>query len=89
MRSVDFPEVVKSLIAELKQLPGVGPRSAERIAVWMIQHPKANAESLARSLEIADSQVSTCDVCGFFTDAEGCSNCDAHNRDENVICSFR
>ena len=41
MKHVDFPEPVKVLIGELKRLPGVGPRSAERIAVWILQSSKA------------------------------------------------
>jgi recombinational DNA repair protein RecR len=47
MRNFEFPESVKALIGELKSLPGVGPRSAERIAVWLLQNPKANPRTLA------------------------------------------
>jgi len=86
MLKIDFPDVVKDLISELKQLPGVGPRSAERIAVWMIQHPKANSENLAEALRTAESQVKGCKVCGFFMDEAGCSNCNASNREEHVLC---
>ena len=53
MRHVDFPEPVKALIGELKRLPGIGPRSAERIAVWLLQSPKANPTQLADSLLVA------------------------------------
>ena len=41
MARADYPEQVSALIEELRQLPGVGPRSAERIALWMLQHAKA------------------------------------------------
>ena len=86
MGSIDFPNVVKELVMELKKLPGVGPRSAERIAVWMIQHKKANALALSDALVAADSEIEACGKCGFFMDSGGCSVCDAANRDESVIC---
>ena len=47
MKRADFPEPVKALIGELKRLPGIGARSAERIAVWLLQSPKANPAPLA------------------------------------------
>ena len=49
MARADYPEPVVELIAELKRLPGIGPRSAERIAVWLLQHPKSNAIRGVRS----------------------------------------
>ncbi|MGJ8672741.1 recombination mediator RecR [Rubritalea sp.] len=86
MARADYPEPVRALILELKKLPGVGPRSAERMAVWMIQHKRRNPQELANALEYADENVTLCVTCGFFSTQEGCSVCDDHTRDENLVC---
>ena len=86
MASIDYPETLKDLVQALKKLPGVGPRSAERIAVWMVQSRKANALVLAEALENVEKNVVACPVCGFFADESGCSACQAPNRDCGVIC---
>ena len=57
MAKADFPEPVKELIGELKRLPGVGPRSAERIALWLLQNKKADqlAMEAAEKIQLAGS----------------------------------
>lgn len=77
---------MKALVAELKRLPGVGSRSAERIAVWLLQSPKANPLSLAESLSAAKEAIHPCPVCGFFATAERCDVCDDTTRDEHLLC---
>ena len=57
MAKADFPEPVKGLIGELKRLPGIGPRSAERMAVWLLQNKKAEPLMLAEALEIGRAHV--------------------------------
>lgn len=86
MKRADFPEPVKALVSELKRLPGVGPRSAERIAVWLLQSSKANAVPLAERLVAAKEQVRPCTVCGFFATADGCEVCSDPTRDEGILC---
>ncbi|MFT4176894.1 MAG: recombination mediator RecR [Luteolibacter sp.] len=86
MPRADFPEPVRELIGELKRLPGVGPRSAERIAVWLLQNPKAAPTSLAAALVEAERQVRPCPVCGFFATEEGCAICDDPKRDDALLC---
>lgn len=86
MGRADYPEPIIDLIGELKRLPGVGPRSAERIAVWMTQHKKRNPLELAKVLESADREVKSCEVCGFFATEEGCKVCDGSGRDEHLLC---
>jgi len=82
----DFPEPVRALVAELKRLPGVGPRSAERIAVWLLQSPKADPAALAEAVVVAERNVHPCPVCGFFATADGCVICDDPKRDARVLC---
>ena len=86
MRKADFPEPVKSLVDELKRLPGIGPRSAERIAVWLLQSPKANPLELAGALQTARETIRACEVCGFFATAENCGLCDDPQRDDRMLC---
>lgn len=86
MARADYPEPIRELIVELKRLPGVGPRSAERMAVWMIQHKKRNPLELANALNVAESSVTLCPACGFFSTDDGCSVCDDHTRDEKLVC---
>jgi len=86
MARADYPEPVRALIGELKRLPGVGPRSAERIAVWLIQNPRADSSALAKSLVEAEEKIHPCPVCGFFATETGCELCDDHRRDDQVLC---
>jgi len=86
MAKADFPEPVRALVAELKRLPGVGPRSAERIAVWLLQSPKADPAALAEAVVIAEQKVHPCPICGFFATADGCVICDDPKRDARVLC---
>lgn len=86
MAEIHYPKEVLELVGELKRLPGIGSRSAERIAIWMLQHPKGNSASLAEVLERSRKEVVSCGVCGFFATSEGCPSCDATGRDENLFC---
>ncbi|MES2439487.1 MAG: recombination mediator RecR [Verrucomicrobiota bacterium] len=86
MKRADFPEPVKALVAELKRLPGVGPRSAERIAVWLLQSARANPATLAESLLVAKETVRPCPTCGFFATGSGCDVCDDPTRDDHLLC---
>ena len=86
MAQIDYPEPVRALIAELKRLPSVGPRSAERIAVWMIQHKKRNPLELAEALESAEREVMLCPTCGFFAREDHCEICDDHQRIPHLFC---
>lgn len=86
MARADFPEPVRMLIAELKRLPGVGPRSAERMAVWLLQNKKAEPLMLADALVGAKEAIVRCPVCGFFATRERCGVCDDPRRDPHVLC---
>jgi recombination protein RecR len=86
MARADYPEPVVELIAELKRLPGIGPRSAERIAVWLLQHPKSNAIEVSEAVLMAKQKVISCDVCGFFSSDDGCPVCSDDQRDVNELC---
>lgn len=86
MNRADFPEEVRLLVGELKRLPGIGPRSAERIAVWLLQSPKGNPVELAKALQAAKETIRPCPVCGFFATADACGICDDPKRDDQMLC---
>ncbi len=86
MAKVEYPEEVLALVTQLKRLPGVGSRSAERIAIYLLQHKKATPLDLATALQSCDAKVSDCETCGFFTGASGCAVCDDRGRDVTTLC---
>lgn len=85
MARIEYPEAVGALVEELRRLPGVGPRSAERIAIWLLQSAKADPRALAATLEKAKAEVVSCPTCGFFATADRCAICADGSR-EAVIC---
>ncbi len=86
MRRIEYPAAIKALIAELKRMPGVGPRSAERIALWMIQSRDARAATIARAIDDATAAIHPCTRCGFFTPEPLCEICTDPARDPALIC---
>lgn len=86
MARADFPIPVRGLIDELKRLPGIGPRSAERMAVWLLQNKKAEPKVLADALVKADAEIIACPACGFFATREICGICADPKRDGTLLC---
>lgn len=87
MAAIDYPKPVRDLIVHLKQLPGIGPRSAERIAVWLMQQGEPITGPLGEIVRRAGSEIVECSVCGFFSTVEnGCAICDDLHRDNSVMC---
>lgn len=86
MARADYPEAVTRLVGELKRLPGVGARSAERMAIWLLQHPKADPLAMAEALRHAKETIVSCPVCGFFATQGECGICDDPKRDDHILC---
>ena len=86
MKRIDYPAAIKALIAELKRMPGIGPRSAERIALWMIQSRDARAGEIGRAIAEVTQSVRPCPRCGFFTTAALCDICGDPSRDPAALC---
>lgn len=87
MRKADYPEEIQALVLQLKRLPGVGPRSAERIAVALLTTKISVATDLARALDTAARQITACPICGFFqSTGRPCLLCDSPDRDPSVLC---
>ena len=87
MARLDFPEEIKNLIDTLKKLPGIGPKGAERVAVWLINQDREFASLLSKVVEDSVQLIGACEICGFFKSREkGCFSCDDFGRDGSVIC---
>lgn len=67
-------------------MPGVGPRSAERIALWMVQARADQPEQIARAINETRRAIHPCKLCGYFTTAETCEICVDSSRAANLLC---
>jgi recombination protein RecR len=77
---------VENLIAQLSRLPGVGQRTAQRLAFHLLQRPTEEVLALARAVEEVKARVRFCDECGNLTEEETCEICRDARRDRAVIC---
>ncbi|MCX5591500.1 recombination mediator RecR [Alcaligenes endophyticus] len=80
------PEPLKNLIQALRRLPGVGERSARRMAYHLLQHDPVGAEQLGRSLEHAVTSLRHCVRCNSFSEIEVCATCASARRDPGLLC---
>ena len=86
MKRAEYPAALKNLVAELKRMPGVGPRSAERIALWMVQNRDARPQEIVRALAAAATEIRLCSRCGFFATGALCEICADPDRDPALLC---
>jgi len=77
---------LERLLEALRVLPGVGPRSAQRMAYHLLQHDRAGADQLAQALAGALSTVRRCARCHNFTEEEVCALCRSPRRDASLLC---
>lgn len=82
----DYPEPVSRLIAELKELPGIGTKSAQRIAFHILRANSDGARHLARAILDVKERIVTCSVCNNITDDDPCFYCSSPDRNPRVIC---
>ena len=87
MPALDYPGPILRLIALLRGLPGLGPRSAERLALWLMEQGPTRSEPLAHALAGLAGEVAACEDCGFFIEkGRGCELCEGSRRERQVIC---
>ena len=77
---------LEGLIDALRRLPGVGVKSAQRMAFHMLQHDRDGARRLAQALEVAVAETRHCSVCHTFTQALVCGTCLDDSRDARLLC---
>lgn len=81
-----LPAPIAALIAELRQLPGIGPRSAERLALHLVQADAGAVQRLAESLTHAKERIRFCGTCGALTEVEPCALCADPRREATIVC---
>ena len=77
---------VTELISQFERLPGIGKKTAQRLAYNILEQPPERAEKFAEALVNARRKIHFCKICQSFTDLEVCSICDDIRRDKSVIC---
>jgi recombination protein RecR len=83
---VVFGPVVDNLVAQLSRLPGVGTRTAQRLAFHLLRVPKEEALALAAAIVEVKERIRPCSECGNLTEEELCTICVDTRRDRHVIC---
>jgi recombination protein RecR len=81
-----LPPSLNALVTALSRLPGIGPRSAERIALHLVQAEPSEAKRLAETIRLARERVRCCDVCGALTETSPCAICSDASRDRSLLC---
>jgi len=81
-----LPEPLTTLIAALNKLPGIGPRSAERLALHLVQADTDAVKRLAEAILSAREKIQHCDICGSLTERQPCALCDDPRREAALVC---
>lgn len=80
-----YPQPLSDLIAALSRLPGIGPKTAGRLAFYLLQEPSV-AENLAETIIRASQEIKECSICCNYTDQDPCAICTGENRVRNILC---
>lgn len=81
-----LPEPIQQLTAALGRLPGIGPRSAERIALHLVQEEQGRVGALATAITHARDVIALCERCGALTEKQPCAICDDARRNGAIVC---
>jgi recombination protein RecR len=82
----EYAGALGRLINEFKKMPGIGPKSAQRLAFYILSIPKSEAEVLSRSILEAKERIKNCSICFNLTDTDPCVICKDERRDQSLIC---
>ena len=78
--------LLETIITELTRLPGLGRKSAQRIAFHLLRSTEADSKRLAQAILDLKSKVSDCEICGNVTESQPCALCSDHRRDPSILC---
>ena len=81
-----LPDPLTRLVEQLQKLPGIGAKSAQRLAFYVLKNPREDAERLIEAIRDVKDRVTYCSNCNNITDADPCSFCTSATRDQRVIC---
>src|SRR2546423_3029802 len=83
---VHYAKPLAKLVGELEKLPGIGPKSAQRMAFYLLRIPKEEAGKLAEAILDVKERIGFCRECYNFTDQEICEICSSAKRDPSLVC---
>ena len=80
------PEPLTKLIEQLQRLPGIGAKSAQRLAFHVLKTPREEVDRLAEAMREVKERITYCSICGNITDVDPCFFCTSPSRDQKTIC---
>ena len=83
---MSLPDSLRNLVEQLQQLPGIGAKSAQRLAFHILKNPRDDAERLCDAIRAVKEQVTYCSTCHNITDVDPCAFCTSGSRDQRLIC---
>jgi recombination protein RecR len=83
---LSLPDPLTRLVEQLQKLPGIGAKSAQRLAFYVLKNPREDAERLCEAIRDVKDRVTYCSNCNNITDADPCAFCTSPSRDQRVIC---
>jgi recombination protein RecR len=83
---LDYPESFRELVRQFRRFPGIGPRSAERIALWMVRSSDSKPDLILSAISNAREKLKICRLCGFFAEGEECRLCSDESRSGRELC---
>jgi len=81
-----YAKSLQKLIDELNKLPGIGPKSAQRLALYILRRTEGEAGSLAHAITEVRAKIKPCSICNNYTEADPCEVCSDKTRDNSTIC---
>lgn len=83
---VNFTPSFNRLVAELAKFPGIGQKTATRLALFILRQPQSEAEALAAAIRELKERIRFCKICFHFTETDPCPLCTDPNRDDSILC---
>jgi recombination protein RecR len=80
------PDPLTKLIEQLQRLPGIGAKSAQRLAFHVLKTPREEVDRLAEAMREVKERITYCSICGNITDVDPCFFCTSPSRDQKIIC---
>ena len=85
---MSLPDPLTRLVEQLQKLPGIGAKSAQRLAFHVLKNPREDVERLCEAIRDVKDRITYCSNCNNITDADPCAFCTSASRDQRLICVF-
>ncbi len=81
-----YPKSIATLIEQFQKFPSIGPKSAQRMAFFLLRMPQVDVENFVNAIIDAKKNTKTCEICFNLSSSSPCEICSSHNRDRSIIC---